>query len=263
MGEAKRKQRTRKQVLSENPFCIYCRKPATTTDHCPPRSFFFERRWPDTYEFSCCKDCNDVSRFDEQALAFLVRIRFSDAQRTAYGDEIKKLADALRNNQSSLIKEWMSEPSTPLSTGSQFIYPRGWKTIHLGSLTHAMLDRFLVKLGKALYFQHNNQIFDGIIYTHVIDMLSPNSSLEYFTTILKIAPLMPTLERNKQKLHDQFSYRFNHSAEHKALYAVVQFSEQLVFQLLAISPEMEAALLRNDPNIQDIMGNRHDCGELG
>lgn len=43
------------------------------------------------------------------------------------------------------------------------------------------------------------------------------------------------------------------------MYAVVGFGEQLVFQILALSPEMETVLIQADPKISDFMGMRHDC----
>jgi len=49
-----------------------------------------------------------------------------------------------------------------------------------------------------------------------------------------MAPVVPEIERNRKPLFDQFIYRFNHSPEHRVMYAVVQFGEQFIFQLIAI-----------------------------
>lgn len=65
MGEARIKQYNRRQFLKEHPVCCYCGDAATTTDHCPPRSFFERRGWPEGYEFPACGPCNDEGRMNE------------------------------------------------------------------------------------------------------------------------------------------------------------------------------------------------------
>src|SRR6185437_15712623 len=77
-GQAKQKQYSRAQFLLRHPRCAYCGGVATTTDHCPPRSFFLGRVWPETYEFPACGPCNAEGRGDEQILAVLVRVGLSD-----------------------------------------------------------------------------------------------------------------------------------------------------------------------------------------
>jgi hypothetical protein len=137
----------------------------------------------------------------------------------------------------------------------------GWGIIHLGPLTQAMMTRFMIKLAKALYYRHNEHIFDGVVYTHHIDRMSGNTTPEYFQSILRMAPVVPEIERNRKSLASQFNYRFNHSPEHRVLYAVVQFSEQYIFQLIAMSREMDRQLLADLPDDGKPLpaGIRHEC----
>jgi hypothetical protein len=75
MGEARRRQWADKDLLIGAPSCIYCGKAADTVDHCPPRVFFIARAWPQGYVYPACESCNGSFRYDDQALALLVRVR--------------------------------------------------------------------------------------------------------------------------------------------------------------------------------------------
>jgi hypothetical protein len=104
MGEARLKTTRRQQLLEAHPRCVYCGAPATTTDHCPPRCFFEGRIWPETYEFPACEPCNASARFDEQALAIVVRAKALSPQ----SPEWEKLAQGVKNNQPEIVAEWMN-----------------------------------------------------------------------------------------------------------------------------------------------------------
>ena len=138
---------------------------------------------------------------------------------------------------------------------------QGWGLINLGPLTQQMIIRFMIKLSKALYYRHNAHIFDGILYVNHIDRMSRNTTPEYMNSILQMAPALPAIQRNQKTLFDQFIYRFNHSPEHRVMYAVVQFGKQFIFQLIAVSREMDAQLIASSqnegPNIP--MPLRHEC----
>ncbi len=98
MGDAKRKLNRRQEFLRLHSRCVYCAGRATTSDHCPPRSFFSGRHWPETYEFSACQPCNAAARLDEQAFAVLVRSAVQPRDE-ADQSEWKRLVDGVRNNQ--------------------------------------------------------------------------------------------------------------------------------------------------------------------
>ena len=93
----------------------------------------------------------------------------------------------------------------------------------------------MIKLSKALYFKLNNSVFDGVLYTHHVNKLRVDTTPEYLASIYAMAPGLPTVDRNRKSLADQFIYRFNHSPEHRVMYAVVEFGVQWVFQLIAVS----------------------------
>jgi hypothetical protein len=126
-----------------------------------------------------------------------------------------------------------------------------------GPLTRAIIQRFMIKLSKALYFKHNQRTFDGVLYTHHINKLRADTTPEYLAEIYRMAPGLPELNRNSKSLYDQFIYRFNHSAEHRVMYAVVEFGVQWVFQLIAVSREMDSWLTSQGDGSP--LSFRHEC----
>lgn len=267
MGEAKQKENRRQAFLKMNPFCIYCGGPATTTDHCPPRCFFDSRVWPEGYEFPACQPCNQAARLDEQIMAVLVRMKLTktgkDADRIAW----EKLALGLKNNQCAIVAEWTSLTRNENRRAIREAFGRdgdslrsqGWSTINLGPLTQAAIQRFMIKLSKALYYLHNKAIFDGVLYLYHVNVQGKDGAPTYLNEILKMAPSLPSIQRNSKPLLDQFIYRFNHSEEHGVMYAVIQLSDEFIFQVIALSKKMESDLLAlsGTPELSDV--GRHEC----
>ena len=250
MGEAKRKLNQREKFLLEHPLCVYCGEDAVTTDHFPPRCLFVSRQWPESYEFACCDDCNQKGRGYEQAFAVLARIRLYGSDKEPALSEWGKLLRGLRNNQPDLLAEWFSMSRNEVRNKLRETFGvygddmrrDGWGSIYLGPLTQTIAFQFLVKLSKALYYLHNKIIFDGLLIIKHIDLIGQNNTPEFLDSILDIAPLEATPSRGKLSLADQFHYRFNHNAEHGAMYAVVQFNEQLIFQVIALRHDMATRL---------------------
>lgn len=100
----------------------------------------------------------------------------------------------------------------------------------------------MIKLGRALFYRHTGQLFDGDLYVRHIDNLRRDVTPKSVEAVVRFAPDFIRPERGKKPLTDQFIYRFNASAEYGVLYAVVQFSEQMIFQITAISQKMANTL---------------------
>jgi hypothetical protein len=117
----------------------------------------------------------------------------------------------------------------------------------------------MLKLSKALYFKHNGTIFDGVIYANHINIAASNTTPEYLNDILKMAPALADIKRNRQSLAEQFIYRFNHSPTEGVMYAVVQFGHQFVFQLIAMSRQMDAKLVAMNQGVDLSKVGRYEC----
>jgi hypothetical protein len=269
MGEARRRLSKTQELLKANPWCIYCGAQASTTDHCPPKSFFINRDWPDTYEYPACEPCNHGARLDEQALAVLIRAATPEGGSDAERPEWSKLAGGVKNNQPSIVAEWERISRNDIRRGLRLACgsegdlrrQRGWSALHIGPLTKAVIERFMIKLSKALFYKHNGKIFNGVLYIHHVNRLLRDTTPEYLKSIFQMAPALPEIKRNSRSLFDQFVYRFNHSPEHGVMYAVVQFGEQWMFQLIAVSREMDAQLVAVSQEGGEIgpLPFRHEC----
>jgi hypothetical protein len=252
MGEAKNRRNKKQKFLSTHPYCIYCGDLATTTDHCPPRCFFAERKWPETYEFPCCEPCNREVAQDEQVCAVLVRIRPEkdyDADER-YREEWEKLMRGVAVNRPDLIEEWRSTSATSnkrfyrTAFGPEqgdYLRHEGWGSITVGKKTNEVLKRFLIKFAKAIYYKHLNELFDGSIAMAHIDPFSPEGQ-DQLASALKISPKLAIPERGNKSLADQFVYRYNHDTKLGVIHAVVEFNPQLRFQIMASRTELAERL---------------------
>jgi hypothetical protein len=135
----------------------------------------------------------------------------------------------------------------------------GWGTANIGALTKAMLDRFTIKLAKALYYKHNGDIFNGVLYIHHIDIAARDGTPEYLQSILSMAPALAEIKRNQRSLSEQFLYRFNNSPEHGVMHAVVQFGDQFIFQILAMSRIFEKNLIELRGGVELSRAGRREC----
>lgn len=180
-----------------------------------------------------------------------MRIRIGEGIRDTKLSEWKDLMRGLRNNQPQFLAEWSSMTRNQQKTsyrkkfgkqsGDEFLRA-GWGVIRLGPLTQELFSRFMVKLGKALYYYHNKTLFDGVIYAVHVDPMSNENQSDYMNTIFKFAPELAISTRNKKSLSDQFAYRFNNEPQLGIMYAVVQFNEQFIAQIMAVKWDLDKRL---------------------
>ncbi len=246
MGQAKFKQYNREKFLEKNPKCCYCGNDATTTDHCPPRAMVLNRIWPEGYEFPACHSCNQEARKDEQILAMLSPMWFSRDQTEAEAEHWRKQTKGLANNQPEVITEMLinSERNKQRNEfrrlfGKEIgdeLRRRGYGIGVLGPLTQAAIRRFSIKLSKALFYKHTKTILDGYLWAVHFTAANRNDTSSVVELMLRIAPMEPETSRSGESLTNQFTYRYNYSdGPEPVLYAVVQFNDQLMFNITAAS----------------------------
>jgi hypothetical protein len=74
MGEARRKSRSRREVVETEARCIYCPGPVETWEHMPPVSMFRDRQRPGAMEYGACKSCNEGTGGSDAVAALLARV---------------------------------------------------------------------------------------------------------------------------------------------------------------------------------------------
>ena len=247
MGEKRRKLNSNKRYLLSNPKCAYCGADASTVDHCPPRCFFFERQWPEGHIVPSCEQCNTSSSLDEQSLAVLFRSRFQDDASSKEALELSKLMQGVINNQPKITAEWSSMLSATQQkralrrvfgkAGDQLRY-QGYGAVPILDETTGALNRFAVKLAKALYYIHTGLVFSGVIYHQHLSVFFVEDAEEYLENILKLAPRTVVTKRGNKHLGNQFEYRFNISENQDMFFSVIRFSDQFMFTIVAMSVDL-------------------------
>ncbi len=172
----------------------------------------------------------------------MARIRDSGRGTELEEAEFQKQAQGLRNSQPHIVEDWIPlsrnqirrQLRENLGKRGDILRRAGWGGMSFGPLTCDVLDRFSRKLAKALFYREVGERFDGVIYARRYS-IADGMSFQVLQEILKFAPMGAELFRAKQPLSDQFNYRFNASSSLGVLYAVVEFSPQLIFQISALS----------------------------
>lgn len=205
---------------------------------------FLNRRWPEGYEFPACDPCNQAGREYEPFLAMLRPLWFSKSLSPDEKKHWEKITRGVANNQPDLIRELLAQPSRNEqrkhlrrafgdSLGDE-LRRRGYEMANLGPLAQAAIQRFAIKLGKALFYKHIGTALDGELWAYHFDTTRKSSGQELLDIMTRIAPLVPVTVRSGQFLDDQFTYRYNVSSGPEPLfYAVVQFNDQLMFHIIA------------------------------
>ena len=227
--------------LTANPMCCFCggATPAVEEDHIPARSLFRQRQWPEGYVFPACAACNDASSLDELTIGWIVRVQFRDSDSTDETELAAALGKVWRRR-----PEWfdqMRELSRVETrkhlrerqlTSAQFpggeVYVVKLPTVFLDAL-----DRYAVKLGKALYYLHTGKILpsSGHIHSKALtnaEFMSPNFPLEKF----EVFRTSPPMSRGNRDLSNQFAYRYGVPEEGGGAGFVVQFRESVAMLIL-------------------------------
>ena len=217
----------RKQFFSINPTCIFCGgiEPATTIEHCPPKSMFDQKKWPEGYEFSACEKCNCGSSDEDLIIAWMARIDYTDL--SAEGDQqTAGLLKAVHRQHPNLMKQLLPSAVEAKRTNRELgIKPAPGKThaeagvVNITPEMKLAVHTFSKKLAKAVYHMHTQNIFpaDGCL------MLGWFTNVEFvresgfipFNVLNDIGGVTPAIERTGQSLDNRFRYKFSVSDDSK------------------------------------------------
>lgn len=215
----------RTEFLSANPWCAFCggKEPATTVEHCPPKSLFHFKNWPEGFEFPACLSCNADSADQDAVIAMLARI---------HADELKGNADnrlvglMLNINKQfpGVIGRMMPSHIEARRRNRKFGIKPGPGQLHqdvapvnVPEEIQRAVGTFAGKLSKAAYYREAGQIFptEGSILLRWFTNIELLRRDEYplFEHFKFLAGTSPQLTRGGKYLNDQFEFKLSLSED--------------------------------------------------
>ncbi|MCE9651273.1 MAG: hypothetical protein K8R18_16760 [Parvibaculum sp.] len=236
MGQAKRRSRSRSEILAGEKRCIYCAAQPHQLEHMPPRAMFRNKNRPSGLEFATCAACNNGTSAADLVASFFARLGPDSSPTDWRMRDIDKWKTAIELKAPGVMKELM-RPNKNRTTYSRT--PLGtWKPIVEikadGPLLKGYLTIFCAKMGMALYREHVGSPIpmDGAVFVRwflggTLSQISANK-------IMNVLPSSETLKQGKVHVGDQFIYRFN-SDERSIVAALIQFHSGLYVLTIATS----------------------------
>jgi len=216
MGEARRRELdARAAAFAKTDRCIFCGGivEATTVDHCPPRSIFSNRKWPEGYVFPACGACNSGSKRSENWVAMMSRMHSGpEADEETSASELYRLGKPLMtpsvlkamglsaNKKRELAKRIGVSPE-PGETYAEMAF------LAVPPEATAAVEVFAPKIAKALHFMHTDRIVPvaaAIRYRWFTNVNRMDGTLP--DDVFTIPTGGPVLRRANVDLNDQFNY---------------------------------------------------------
>lgn len=237
MGEAKQKSRNNKQILLENPRCIYCALPANTVEHMPPKAMFKDRFRLSGMEFGCCEACNGGTKGADAIASFLALLSPTDDPHNEWQlpvilrllDTSERLAPGFK---AELLKQQTTEKGFRANQ-SGFLEPVT-KIVANGPIIKRNMTAFSAKLAMALFREHVGKPLtegSGVFVRWFLNAgLSEKQALHY----LRILPISSELRMGRQTSIKQFRYYYN-CDEKSLIMAMIGFHSNLHILVAATS----------------------------
>lgn len=255
---SKSKQKRDKKILEDDNKCYICNNLAKSIDHQPPKSFFFNRHTPQEFIFSCCDDCNQNSRREDQIASILLTFpeasifrsmsnhqqehyikklqsAISNAKEPFYDEREKYIRDGLFYKNGIISKQndgrdWRYRNYlSSIGAREKSITEYGYLSINKISikLTYAIFKHMKnKKLGKTIGSQFKGRVFSKI------DYLDCDES--YLSIIFGICPNIENIN-HRQKSETNFGFRYNYSDEDEVLIFSSYFGGQFILTCIAFS----------------------------
>lgn len=234
-----------------HPFCIFCggTAEATTIEHCPPRSMFQRREWPEGFEFPACSDCNHGSADDDLLVAFLARTDpFNDTG--SIDGRMPLIISSVIQKFPGIIDRMMPTANEARRINNRLgIAPPPGKTnqeagaVHVVDEMHQAVEVFARKLLKAIYYLHTNRPFPPA--SRLVMRWFTNSELitnegrySIFDILSELEGVAPQLRRAQTFLNDQFSYKVSLSNDAELILLQARFGQGFGFLVIgSVVPE--------------------------
>lgn len=241
MGQANGR---RAKFFAENPTCIFCGgiALAETEEHCPPRSLFRDRVWPEGFVFPACAACNAGSSDADLIAAFLAQLRHKSDVVSPRSEGIMRQAH--RQNPGLIARMLIRNPIEARARARRLgLEPSPGQTfldLGLVKVTAEMehsVSLLASKLTKAIFYTHTGRIFPpgGSINLHWFtnaELLDPGCRLSVEATA-GLATLRPPVTRGGKDLRDQFDYSYGVDTKEELLILHARFGDTFGFVSLA------------------------------
>ena len=252
-------------ILRTNPICIFCggAAQATTKEHCPPRSLFQSRNWPEGFEFPACKTCNAGTADDDVLIALIGRMDPITNAGNSDG-KVNGLMYNANKQHPGLLQQMMNMSAVEARKAAKAlnIKPSPGLTYQQAGILNVTghmdkaVSTLASKLSKAIYFMTTGHIFPatGSIQLHWFtnaDLFRYGKS-PVLDAFAKIEAPMPKLMRNGKDLCGQFDYRFSLSEKNDL--AVLRAVFGKAFGLVTIMSPEYGYLQKIDAELQAKVG---------
>lgn len=245
MGEAKRKSRSRAEILSGEMRCVYCTAKPDSVEHMPPRAIFGPGMRPSGLEFASCEACNFASRASDTAAAYLALIAPNHVVDKGELERAQKLLSTLARHAPRFIVEVFDPAKRELvwAKGRSNVFGQMRRLTLDGPVTTALVQAFGAKLGMALYREHVGIPLPVEGKVFVQHYFNAGLYREEVETTLSILPMFGQLSQGRKQSGRVFNYRFN-TDEKEILGAFCAFNDNLFFRIFAISNPIYFSLLK-------------------
>lgn len=230
----------KKAFYASHPVCAFCggRAPSETVEHCPPRALFFNRAWPEGYEFPSCRACNAGSSDDDLIVAFLSRMDPLDT-----GDKDGKvvgLMKQLERQHPGLLASMMPSPAEARRINRSIgIAPGPGQShqdtgaMHVPNRIDEAAKRFGAKLSKAVYYKALGRPFpaQGEIAVNWFTNVEyiRHGHVRVFRVLSEVAGVIPEHVRSSSLLNDQFALKWSLSDDARVFALQTMFSRAFGF----------------------------------
>lgn len=262
-GASKIKQASaRALAFAKSDYCIFCGGvvSATTVDHCPPRSVFINREWPESFVFPACETCNSESREAENLLGFLTRLYSA----TDGANEAKVLEKYIKTLRANYPQELRKMTNMPIAKRRRFVRHLDLKLlpgethldipiVHIPPRWVNMVEGFGTKLTKGIHFHETGRICapGSDVWSHMISN-ADEFKTPFVPEILERMGRTHAIVRSKKDLSDQFGYLTERTDDGSAALYIYQFNHS--FKLMCF--------YHDDGEIVRDLGKRWDAGEI-
>lgn len=232
----------KKAFLLKHPYCAFCggSAPATTVEHCPPRSLFQDRQWPEGFEFPCCADCNHGTSDEDLLVAMLGRLDPFTELGNRDGRE-NGLMHAVSKQFPDLFPKLIPSTAREARNRNRKLGIRpapGQAHLEVPVLSvpvefHVAICTFGRKLAKAIFYRESSTIFpsDGCLLFNLFsnEQLMLTGKYPVLELMSGVNGEAPRLSRSGRLLNDQFSFKLSMSPEKDTLALQVVLGKSLGF----------------------------------